>query len=218
MMIISMSLGTKKRTFLTENMVAALFIQVLLLAVFSCLVYMGTLGHTTAEEDDELEDENTLPLNHHVDQRGSKEIVKAATLFFVLVIILSSAFPLLILQFNTCTHLHSSKESEISCSSKAQTYGTICNLTCPPLYWSADSPNTRCMLGGTWSVDEIRFTCRPQKAAVIGSGLKNNTGKFEPSTDLYPPTGRPHPPGLPADIILGKDTILIFKRFLEGKK
>ena len=47
------------------------------------------------------------------------------------------------------------------------------------------------------------FTCRTQVLALIAPEYNETTTEWQPSTDIYPPTERSHPPGFPADIVAG---------------
>ena len=58
-----------------------------------------------------------------------------------------------------------------------------------------------CQLGGAWTVRDL--SCRPQVAAVIGTGLNVTTGEWVQATDIFPPTGRSSLPGL--SLSNGKD-------------
>ena len=203
-------LGVTGNVFITENIIQALFIKVLLLATYSCLVhfldclYAGPSQQTWPEEE---ETEATPLISNQIE--SPKSLGKAVILATVLLLILASWYPLLLYQFNTCPTLSPSQESTIMCSSSPQVYSTTCTLTCTPLYWTADLPNTTCGLGGRWSVQPRLFTCLPQVAAMVGFGRNETTGRIEQATDIYPPTGQSHLPSLPEDIAFGKALLLM---------
>ena len=206
---------TKNNIFITDNIIQVLGVQVFLMVMYSSMSHFYCVLHTQSSTDDILqedaeedieEDIAESPLLPGYQTQDVSLFKKAAYLFgllMLLLLIIASGVPMLMLLFNTCPPISSTQNTKIVCTATPQTYGTTCSLTCPPLYWSADLPDTRCGLGGRWSVS--LFTCRPQVLALMGPGYSETTEKWRPSTDIYPPTNRSHPPGLPADIVGGNN-------------
>ena len=204
--------GIRENIFITQNMVNTLFIVVVLLLVYTSLMHYAILLHRTTSEtvflddpEEDIEDisESTPLLDSHdiLDAKASvKKLAFSLLLLLSLVLILASVFPLLMYQFNTCPPFPYTENANIKCNETPQTYGSTCRLICSPLFWSSSSLHSSCSLRGVWSVTGL--TCRPQVAAVVGSGW-NTLGKWVPTIDIYPPTGSRSPlPGLP--ILLGK--------------
>ena len=201
-----------KNMFITYNIVQVIGVQVVLLIPYSSLIFFCSILQASSPTEEESEDveedvtESSAILGNQLESNQDSSLIRKVVTLFVLllllVLILISILPMLMFMFNTCPPLHSTQHSNISCSSSPQIYGTTCSLSCPPLYWSADLLDTRCELGGSWSVS--MFTCRPQVAALIGQGYNEKSGEWYLATDIYPPSKVPRHPALPVEIEAGK--------------
>ena len=166
---IAMTVGQTDKIFLTENMVKAFGMTASLLILHTILASLRFTSLSTEQDNNDFEmdpedaTEETPPLN---SQRQTKCIPTKilVLLTFSILLILALPYPLLLFVFNSCSTLHSSQITNITCTSATPTVGSRCSVSCSPLYWSSSYPQSVCTWRGVWSVE---LGCRRQAAAVI---------------------------------------------------